>query len=68
MTAKSPSTIIEKGSYKDKNCDQLAPNHLKQELLCEIKHCILSPQQDNKTDYVNEYIKAMQGKIVSLKS
>ena len=33
-TTKSPSSIIEKESYKDKKCDQLATNHLMQ----EIKH------------------------------
>ena len=37
-TTKSPSSIIEKKSYKNKKCDQLATNHLKQELLHEIKH------------------------------
>ena len=29
-------------------CDQLEINHLKQELLLEIKHYISSPQQDTK--------------------
>ena len=67
-TTRSPSSIIEKESYKDKKCDQLATNHLMQELLHEIKHYILCLQQDNKTDYMNEYIKAMQGQIASLKS
>ena len=33
---KSPSSIAEKESYEDKKCDQLATNHLKQELLCEM--------------------------------
>ena len=33
-TISSPSSIIEKESYKDKKCDQLATNHLMQ----EIKH------------------------------
>ena len=31
-TTKSPSSIIEKESYKDKKCDQLATNYFKQEL------------------------------------
>ena len=35
LTTKSPSSILEKESYKDKKCDQLATNHLKQELLHE---------------------------------
>ena len=35
-TAKSPSSIIEKENYKNKKCDQLATNHLKQEFLHEI--------------------------------
>ena len=35
-TTKSPSTIIEKESYKDKKCYQLANDDLKQELLHEI--------------------------------
>ena len=65
----SPSTsIIEKESYKDKKCDQLATNLLTQELLHEIKHYISCLQQGNKTDYMNEYIKAMQNQIASLKS
>ena len=63
LTTKSPSSIIEKESYKDKKCDQLATNHLMQELLHEIKHYISCLQQDNKTDYMNEYIKAMQTKL-----
>ena len=67
-TTKSPSSIIEKERYKDKKCDQLATNHLKQELLHEIKHHISCLQKDNKTDYMNEYIKAMQDQIASLKS
>ena len=51
---KSPSSIIEKESYKDKKGDQLAISHLKQEPLHEIKHYILCLiQQDNKTDYMN---------------
>ena len=62
-----PSCIIEKKSYKDKKCDQLATNHLMQELLHEIKH-IPFLQQDNKSDYIDEYIKAMQDQIASLKS
>ena len=37
-TTRSPSSIIEKESYKDKKCDQLPTNHLMQELLHEIKH------------------------------
>ena len=67
-TTKSPSSIIEKESYKDKKCDQLATNHLMQELLHEIKHYISCLQQDNKSDYMDEYIKAMQDQIASLKS
>ena len=39
-TTKSLSSIIEKENYRDKKCDQLATNHLKQELLHEIKHYI----------------------------
>ena len=39
-TTRSPSSIIEKESYKDKKCDQLATNHFMQELLHEIKHYI----------------------------
>ena len=66
-TTKSHSSIIEKESFRDKNCDQLAINHLKQEFLHEIKHYI-SCLQDNKTDYMNEYIKAMQDQIAPLKS
>ena len=64
-TTRSPSSIIEKENYKDKKCDQLATNHLMQELLHEIKDCISCLQQCNKTDYMNEYIKAIcfsQGK------
>ena len=67
-TSKSPSSIVEKESYKDKKCDLLATNHLKQELLYEIKHYISCLQKDNKFDYMNEYIKAMQDQIVPLKS
>ena len=67
-TTKSPSSIIEKESYKKKKCDQLATNHLNQELLHEIKNYILSLQQDSKTDYMGEYIKAMLDQIASLKS
>ena len=64
-----PSGITEKeSSYKDKNLDQLATNHLKQERFSEIKRYILSQQQDGKTDYMDEYIKAMQDEIASLKS
>ena len=45
----SPSTSkIEKESYKDKKCDQLATNLLTQEH--EIKHHISCLQQGNKTD------------------
>ena len=67
-TTKSPSSIIEKESFNDEKCDQLATNHLKEELLREIKHYISSLQQDNKTDYMDEYIKAIQDHIASLKS
>ena len=67
-TTRSPSSIIERESYEDKKCDQLATNHLMQELLHEIKHYISCLQQDNKTDYMNEYIKAMQDQIASLNS
>ena len=67
-TTKSPSSIIEKDSYKDKKYDQRATNHFMQELLYERKHYISCLKQDNKTDYMNEYIKAMQGQIASLKS
>ena len=67
-TTKSPSSIIEKESYKNKKWDELATNHLKQELPHEIKHYVLSLQQDSKTDYTDEYIKAMQDQIASLKS
>ena len=67
-TTKSPSSIIGKESYKDSKCDQPATNHLKQELLHEIKRYISCLQKDNKTDYMNEYIKAMQDLIASLKS
>ena len=49
---KSPSSKNEKESYKNKKYDKLATNHLKQELLHEIKHYILSLQQTNKTDYI----------------
>ena len=66
-TTKSRSSIIEKVSYKDKKCDQLATNHLNQELLCETKHYISLLQQENKTYYMDEYIKAMQDQIASLK-
>ena len=47
--------------------NQVATNHLKQELLCEMKHYISSLQQDVKTDYMDDYIKAKQDQIVSLK-
>ena len=67
-TTKSPSSIIEKESYKKKKCDELATNHLNQELLHEIKNYILSLQQDSKTDYMDEYIKAMLDQIAPLKS
>ena len=67
-TTKSPSSLIEKESYKDKKCDHLATNHFKQELFHEVKHYISCLQQDNKTDYMNENIKAMQDQIASLKS
>ena len=46
----------------------VASNDLKQELLHEIKLYILSLQQDNKTDYMDEYIKVMQEQNGSLKS
>ena len=67
-TTKSPSSIIEKESYKDKKCDQLATNHLKQGRLHKIKHYMSCLQQDNKTGYMDQYIKAMQNQIASLKS
>ena len=67
-TTKSHSSITEKESYKDKKCHQLTTNHLKQYILHEIKHYISSLQQDNKTDYMDEYIKGMQDQIASLKS
>ena len=41
-TTKSPSSIFEKERYKDKKCDQITTNHLKQELFYEIKHYISS--------------------------
>ena len=62
------SSIFGKESYKDNKCDQPAINYLKQELLHEIKHYISCLQKNNKTDYMNEYIKAMQDLIASLKS
>ena len=62
-TTKSPSSIIEKESYKNKTCDQLATNHLIQELLHEIKHYILSLQQDSETDYMDEYTKLRHSKV-----
>ena len=37
-TTKSLSSTIEKENYKDKQYDQLATNHLMQEILHEIKH------------------------------
>ena len=40
---------------------------MKQEFLHELKHYISSLQQDNKTDYMDEYSKAMQDRIASLK-
>ena len=67
-TTKNQSSITEKESYKDKKYGQLATNQLKQELLHEIKPYISSLLQDNKTDYMDEYIKAMQDQIASLKS
>ena len=67
-TTKSPSSIIGKESYKNKKCDQPTTNHLKQELLHEIKHYISCLQKDNKTDYMNDYIKALQDQIASRKS
>ena len=41
---------------------------MKQELLHEIKHYILRLQQDRKTDFINEYLKAMHDQITPLKS
>ena len=38
------------------------------QLLREIKHYILPLQQDDKSDYTDEYIKAMQDQVASLKS
>ena len=35
-TTRSPSSTIEKESYRDKKCDELATNHLMQELPHEI--------------------------------
>ena len=67
-TTKSPSSIIEKERYKNKKCDQLATNQLKQELPHEVKRYISFLQQDSKTDYMDEYIKAMEDQIASLKS
>ena len=64
---KSPPSIIEKENYKDEKCDKLTINNLKQERLHEIKHYISCVQQDNKTDYMNKYFKAMQDQIASLK-
>ena len=52
-TTKNQSSITEKESYKDKKCDQLATNQLKQELLHEIKPYISSLLQDNKTIWMN---------------
>ena len=68
LATESPSSIIEKESYKNKKCDQLTTNHLKQELLHEIKHYISSLQQDSKTDFMDEYINAIQNQTASLKS
>ena len=67
-TTISHSSIIEKESYKDKKCDQLAINQFEVRLLHEIKLYISCLQQDNKTDYMNENIKAIQDQIASLKS
>lgn len=57
--SKIPSSITEKKSFKDKKCDQQDTNHVKQELIRKIKHYILSLQQDNKSNCIDEYIKAM---------
>ena len=67
-TTKIPSSLIGKESYKDKKSDQPATNHLKQEPFHEIKHYMSCLQKHNKTDYMNEYIKAIQDQIASLKS
>ena len=53
LATKSLSSIIEKESYKDKKCDQLATSYLKQEPLHEMKHYILCLQKDNKIEYMN---------------
>ena len=60
------TSIIKKEIYKDKKCDKLAKNSFKQEILREIKHYISFLQQDNKTDYMDEYIKATQDQIAPL--
>ena len=67
-TSKSLSSSIEKDSYKNKKCDQLATNHLKQEILYEISQYYLPLQQNSKTDYMDEYIKANAGPNSSLES
>ena len=64
LTTKSPSSTTKNERYKDKKCDQLATNHLKKELFCEIKQFISSLQQDNKIGYMDEFIKATQSQIV----
>ena len=46
----------------------LPTNHLKQDLLREIKRFISSLQQHNKIHYIDEYIKAIQDQFASLKS
>ena len=61
------TSIIEKEIYTDKKCDKLAKNSFKQEILREIKHYISCLQQDNKTDYMDEYVKATQDQIAPLK-
>ena len=59
LTTKSHSSITEKESYNDKKSDRLATNHLEQELLHERKHYDSFLQQDNRSDYMTEFIKAV---------
>ena len=59
LTTKSHFSITEKESYNDKKSDRLATNHLKQELLHERKHYDSFLQQDNRSDYMTEFIKAV---------
>lgn len=54
-----PSSITKMESQKDKMYDQIAINYLKKEFFCEMKHHILSLQQDHKTDFMDEYINIM---------